>query len=192
MEFTLTQFLVAKDKMKNATRNFLKCNVRVVYIFCCLLDNKNIKTNKEDMMKKIVTLGILMICLLVAVRMTTFANAESIEEASFVDADDVVDEKNVERGDSGIIEDMLKEEEDIQYYAYLTLDDADPSLALVIIEARNRIIFRQSWVADGLKGYVHDRNGDVIEEVPQFSDLFPEDWDIPVLPVEVDLSYYGK
>lgn len=56
-------------------------------------------------MKKIVTLGILMICLLVAVRMTTFANAESIEEVSFVDADDVVDEKNVERGDSGIIED---------------------------------------------------------------------------------------
>lgn len=104
-------------------------------------------------MKKIVTLGILMICLLVAVRMTTFANAESIEEVSFVDADDVVDEKNVERGDSGIIEDMLKEEEDIQYYAYLTLDDADPSLAPVIIEARNRIIFRQSWVADGLKGY---------------------------------------
>lgn len=58
-------------------------------------------------MKKIVTLGILMICLLVAVRMTTFANAESIEEVSFVDADDVVDEKNVERGESGIIEDML-------------------------------------------------------------------------------------
>lgn len=58
-------------------------------------------------MKKIVTLGILMICLLVAVRMTTFANAESIEEVSFVDADDVVDEKNVERGDSGIIEDMV-------------------------------------------------------------------------------------
>lgn len=57
-------------------------------------------------MKKIVTLGILMICLLVAVRMTTFANAESIEEVSFVDADDVVDEKNVERGDSGIIEDI--------------------------------------------------------------------------------------
>jgi len=178
--------------MGNAIRNFLKCNVREVYIFCCLLDNKNIKTNKEDMMKKIVTLGILMICLLVAVRMTTFANAESIEEVSFVDADDVVDEKNVERGDSGIIEDMLKEEEDIQYYAYLTLDDADPSLAPVIIEARNRIIFRQSWVADGLKGYVHDRNGNVIEEVPQFSDLFPEDWDVPVLPVEVDLSYYGK
>lgn len=192
MKFTLTQSLIATVGMGNAIRNFLKCNVRVVYIFCCLLDNKNIKTNKEDMMKKIVTLGILMICLLVAVRMTTFANADSIEEVSFVDADDVVDEKNMERGDSGTIEDMLKEEKDIQYYAYLTLNDADPSLAPVIIEARNRIIFRQSWVADGLKGYVHDRNGDVIEEVPQFSDLFPEDWDIPVLPVEVDLSYYGK
>lgn len=192
MKFTLTQSLIATIGMGNAIRNFLKCNVRVVYIFCCLLDNKNIKTNKEDMMKKIVTLGILMICLLVAVRMTTFANADSIEEVSFVDADDVVDEKNMERGDSGTIEDMLKEEKDIQYYAYLTLNDADPSLAPVIIEARNRIIFRQSWVADGLKGYVHDRNGDVIEEVPQFSDLFPEDWDIPVLPVEVDLSYYGK
>lgn len=192
MKFTLTQSLIATVGMGNAIRNFLKCNVRVVYIFCCLLDNKNIKTNKEDMMKKIVTLGILMICLLVTVRMTTFANADSIEEVSFVDADDVVDEKNMERGDSGTIEDMLKEEKDIQYYAYLTLNDADPSLAPVIIEARNRIIFRQSWVADGLKGYVHDRNGDVIEEVPQFSDLFPEDWDIPVLPVEVDLSYYGK
>lgn len=192
MKFTLTQSLIATVGMGNAIRNFLKCNVRVVYIFCCLLDNKNIKTNKEDMMKKIVTLGILMICLLVAVRMTTFANADSIEEVSFVDADDVVDEKNMERGDSGTIEDMLKEEKDIQYYAYLTLNDADPSLVPVIIEARNRIIFRQSWVADGLKGYVHDRNGDVIEEVPQFSDLFPEDWDIPVLPVEVDLSYYGK
>lgn len=105
MKFTLTQSLIATVGMGNAIRNFLKCNVRVVYIFCCLLDNKNIKTNKEDMMKKIVTLGILMICLLVAVRMTTFANAESIEEVSFVDADDVVDEKNVERGDSGIIED---------------------------------------------------------------------------------------
>lgn len=192
MKFTLTQSLIATVGVGNAIRNFLKCNVRVVYIFCCLLDNKNIKTNKEDMMKKIVTLGILMICLLVTVRMTTFANADSIEEVSFVDADDVVDEKNMERGDSGTIEDMLKEEKDIQYYAYLTLNDADPSLAPVIIEARNRIIFRQSWVADGLKGYVHDRNGDVIEEVPQFSDLFPEDWDIPVLPVEVDLSYYGK
>ena len=64
-------------------------------------------------MKKIVTLGILMICLLVAVRMTTFANAESIEEVSFVDADDVVDEKNVERGDSGIIEDMFQ----VRHYA---------------------------------------------------------------------------
>ncbi len=93
MKFTLTQSLIATVGMGNAIRNFLKCNVRVVYIFCCLLDNKNIKTNKEDMMKKIVTLGILMICLLVAVRMTTFANAESIEEVSFVDADDVVDEK---------------------------------------------------------------------------------------------------
>lgn len=35
-------------------------------------------------MKKIVTLGILMICLLVAVRMTTFANAESIEEVTVI------------------------------------------------------------------------------------------------------------
>ena len=174
MKFTLTQSLIATVGMGNAIRNFLKCNVRVVYIFCCPVSYTHLRAHET------------------AVRMTTFANAESIEEVSFVDADDVVDEKNVERGDSGIIEDMLKEEEDIQYYAYLTLDDADPSLAPVIIEARNRIIFRQSWVADGLKGYVHDRNGNVIEEVPQFSDLFPEDWDVPVLPVEVDLSYYGK
>lgn len=146
-------------------------------------------------MKKLVTLSILMICLLVAMKMTTVANAESIEDISFADVDDVANnktEKSMEGEDSETIENILKEEESIQYYAYLTLDDVDPSLVPVVIEARNRIIFRQSWVADGLKGYVHDRNGDVIEEVPQFSDLFPEDWDVPVLPVEVDLSYYGK
>lgn len=50
----------------------------------------------------------------------------------------------MEGGDCETIEDMLKEEEDIQYYAYLTLDDADQSLVPVIIEARNGIIFRQS------------------------------------------------
>lgn len=50
MKFTLTQSLIATVGMGNAIRNFLKCNVRVVYIFCCLLDNKNIKTNKEEML----------------------------------------------------------------------------------------------------------------------------------------------
>lgn len=39
MKFTLTQSLIATVGMGNAIRNFLKCNVRVVYIFCCLLDN---------------------------------------------------------------------------------------------------------------------------------------------------------
>ena len=63
-------------------------------------------------MKKIVTLGILMICLLVAVRMTTFANADSIEEVSFVDADDVVDDifkmKNVDSCSDDLLESIAK------------------------------------------------------------------------------------
>lgn len=53
MKFTLTQSLIATVGMGNAIRNFLKCNVRVVYIFCCLLDNKNIKTNKEDIVTQL-------------------------------------------------------------------------------------------------------------------------------------------
>lgn len=91
-----------------------------------------------------------------------------------------------------LVQKLLQSEDDIQYYAYLNLEESDASLHPVILEARNRIIFRQSWVADGLSGLIQDSEGNVINEVPQFSDLFPADWAPPIMSTDVDLSYYGR
>lgn len=54
------------------------------------------------------------------------------------------------------------------------------------------IIYRYSWVADGLNGQILDKNGNIKRKVPEFSELFPEDWELPVSPAkDVDLSYYA-
>lgn len=78
------------------------------------------------------------------------------------------------------IAEALQCEEDIQYYAYLDLETAGDDLKPIILAARNQIIFRYSWVADGLSGRVYSSDGTLIEEQPHFSELFPEDWDPPV------------
>lgn len=97
---------------------------------------------------------------------------------------------NAEREQNQAIQDLLKTEEDIQYYAYLELESADPDVIPVILKARDAIIFRQAWVADGVQGFLHDKNGNIIGTIPQFSELFPENWSVPTVPTEVDLSYY--
>ena len=87
---------------------------------------------------------------------------------------------------------ILENECDIQYYAHLNLETAPEMEKSVILEARNRIIFRYSWVADEVNGRVLDKNGGVIKELPHFSDLFPEDWDEPIVNSKVDKDYYKK
>ena len=65
-------------------------------------------------------------------------------------------------------------------YAYLDLETASPELADTILAARNTIIYHSTWVADGYKAQIVDvATGEVLEEVPTFSELFPG-WDIPV------------
>lgn len=88
------------------------------------------------------------------------------------------------------INECLNTEEDIQHYAYLDLEEAEESIRPVILQARNIIVHRQSWVADGVSGRIMRSDGSVKQELPEFHDLFPLDWEIPVTPVEVDLSYY--
>lgn len=68
----------------------------------------------------------------------------------------------------------------VEYYAYMDLNLAQEELKPVILEARNRIILGRSWVSDDLDGRILDKNGNVIEEVPHFSEIFPEDWEIPM------------
>ena len=65
-------------------------------------------------------------------------------------------------------------------YAYLDLETASPELADTILAARNTIIYHSTWVADGYKAQIVDvATGEVLEEVPTFSELCPG-WDIPV------------
>lgn len=65
-----------------------------------------------------------------------------------------------------------------EYYAYMILDEADEALMPVILEARWRIISNATWVDDDLNGYIADEAGNIIEVVPHFHDIFPEDWEI--------------
>lgn len=147
-------------------------------------------------MKKVYVSLLLLICLLFAMALPSVAEGVSGEEKfngredQSTSTEKVSNPVNRKSEDEQRIKDLLRDEDDIQYYAYLDLDDADPELVPVIIEARNTIIFRQSWVADGLQGFVCDRYGNLIEGVPRFSELFPEDWSVPILPTRVDLSYY--
>lgn len=68
-----------------------------------------------------------------------------------------------------------------QAIAYERIDESTAeSRKMEILEAREAIIYSESWVADGVYGEILDINGNTKEVLPQFSDIFPEDWDIPV------------
>ena len=68
----------------------------------------------------------------------------------------------------------------VEQLAYMDLEQASTEIQAKILEARREIIFSHSWVADGLQGAVYDRYGNVVEELPHFSEIFPSDWEIPV------------
>ena len=148
-------------------------------------------------MRKICISFVVVICLLVTMGTTVFTEGDSNKgkcnniaiQTSFEEGESV-QRANTQSESDQRLHDLLRTEEDIQYYAYLELGTADPEIVPVILKARDTIIFRQSWVADGVQGFVYDKNWNIIEEVPQFSELFPKDWSIPILSTEVDLSYY--
>ena len=62
-------------------------------------------------------------------------------------------------------------------YAYMDIATAPEELIATILEARNTIIFDQSWTVDGQCAMVCPDG--TIEELLEFSELFPG-WDIPV------------
>ena len=98
----------------------------------------------------------------------------------------------LEKSSSDVTETALPEKEidwanmdweTAEFYAYMDLEQAEESIKPMILAARNKIIFQSNdgWVADGMNAYVEDADGNVVEELPQFSDLFPEDWENPTL-----------
>lgn len=88
---------------------------------------------------------------------------------------------------AGAIETNLTQEEareaQIQRYAYMDMEKASSADREKILKAREEIIYHSGgWYSreDGvLAACVTDKNGNVIEEVPEFHDLFPEDWEVP-------------
>lgn len=75
-------------------------------------------------------------------------------------------------------------QKELKDLAYMDIETADPALESKILEARNEIVLNTSWVADGIRGYIVDKNNNILREVPKFHDIFPSDWDIPAFPVE--------
>lgn len=70
--------------------------------------------------------------------------------------------------------------------AYFDLEEASPDMQREILKAREQIIYNTSWVADGYSGAVIDMDtGEVKEEIPHFSDVFP-DWDAPIGEITVN------
>lgn len=76
------------------------------------------------------------------------------------------------------------EEQSLDHYAYMDVNAVDTELIPVILEARQRIIAQTSWVDDSLDGWVEDEDGTIIEIVPHFHEVFPDDWEIPYYPSE--------
>lgn len=79
----------------------------------------------------------------------------------------------------------IDKEREVSRLAYMNLDQASEAMQEKILQAREEIIFSKSWVADGLQGFVYDKDGNVIEEVPQFSEIFPADWDMTIAAMQL-------
>lgn len=64
-------------------------------------------------------------------------------------------------------------------YAYMNLDSAGEAAKPLIRQARNVVIAQRGWVTEGNRGEIRDQNDNIIEELPQFYDIFPADWEVP-------------
>lgn len=63
--------------------------------------------------------------------------------------------------------------------AYLDLASVSSSMKTAVLAARSRIIASTSWVADDVTGYIYDADGNIIDILSHFSEIFPADWEIP-------------
>ena len=69
--------------------------------------------------------------------------------------------------------------ESVVNLAYMDPDVADADTRASILQARRTVIENSTWVADDLTGWIEDKEGNIIEYVPHFHEIFPADWEIP-------------
>ena len=65
--------------------------------------------------------------------------------------------------------------------AYSVLTEVPEEWRDEVLAARNEIINSTSWTVDGAGAILHSDG--TIEELPDFYDLFPQDWDIPTVSI---------
>lgn len=65
--------------------------------------------------------------------------------------------------------------------AYCILAEVPEEWRDKVLAARNEIINSTSWTVDGAGAILHSDG--TIEELPDFYDLFPQDWDIPTASI---------
>ena len=87
-----------------------------------------------------------------------------------------------------IDESVTYEAQKVQTFAHMDYDIAAPELQESILEAREEIIMdHPGWVADGYEGRVINvETGETVRELPEFHEVFPEDWEVPVEAVVTD------
>lgn len=128
------------------------------------------------------SMRLLSYAIIIALAFLTMAVSAS---AITVGTEDSIDTTSLDEGKSNtpIIDNMegLFSSNGLEYYAYMVLSEAPEELKPIILEARSRIILRSDWVDDELDAWVRDEDGNIIEVVPHFSEVFPSDWEIPVI-----------
>lgn len=72
------------------------------------------------------------------------------------------------------------DDSEVFYFAYMDLNEANEALKSKILQARNIVISNSSWVADGVNGYIENRDTGNITPLPHFHEIFPSDWDMPI------------
>lgn len=87
-----------------------------------------------------------------------------------------------------IDESVTYEAQKVQTFAHMNYDSAAPELQEAILDAREEIIMdHPGWVADGYEGRVINvETGETVRELPEFHEVFPEDWEVPVEAVVTD------
>ena len=103
----------------------------------------------------------------------------NIEAPKFVEGAEIEGEQMVSLPDS--IDEMLANEAMIQYFAYMDINEAENEIKPLIEAARKYIIYQYTWVDDELSAEVRDQDGNVKMAAPKFHDIFPEDWEIPLV-----------
>ena len=121
---------------------------------------------------------VIQICTACVFAVTLLCTSASAENQISRPTSDGIIRKSVENDG-----DLKTEWEEAQEFASLAPENASPEMREKILSARNAIIYDTDWVADGFEMRVEDRDGNVIQRLPHFSELFPN-WDLPVYDPE--------